>query len=41
MRLVRDPNRPSWVPAIRITIGFKQIPENWRDYLYWNVEILE
>jgi 5-methylcytosine-specific restriction endonuclease McrA len=41
MRLVREPNRPSWVPAIRITIGFKQIPESWSDYLYWNVEILE
>jgi 5-methylcytosine-specific restriction endonuclease McrA len=41
MRLVREPTRPSWVPAIRITIGFKQIPENWRDYLYWNVEIVE
>lgn len=41
MRLVREPCRPSWVPAIRITIGFKQIPENWRDYLYWNVEIVE
>ncbi len=41
MRLVRKPSRPTWVPAIRITIGFKKIPQTWRDYLYWNVELLE
>ncbi|MBN2126638.1 MAG: HNH endonuclease [Deltaproteobacteria bacterium] len=41
MSLVRKPARPSWVPAIRITIGFQRVPETWRDYLYWNVEIVE
>jgi 5-methylcytosine-specific restriction endonuclease McrA len=41
MKLVKEPMRPTRVPAIRITIGFQKIPESWRDYLYWNVEILE
>jgi len=41
MNLVRKPARPTWVPAIKITIGLKQIPQTWRDYLYWHVELLE
>ena len=41
MTLIRKPKRPTWVPAIRITIGFREIPSSWRDYLYWNVELLE
>ena len=41
MRLIRKPKHPTWIPAIRITVGFKEIPQNWRDYLYWNVELIE
>jgi 5-methylcytosine-specific restriction endonuclease McrA len=41
MQLIRQPNRPTWVPAIRITISFHKVPDSWRDYLYWNVELLE
>ena len=41
MNLVRKPTRPSGVPAIKITIGLRQIPQTWRDYLYWHVELLE
>ena len=41
MRLIRTPSRPTWVPAIRITIGVKEIPTTWRDYLYWNVELVQ
>jgi 5-methylcytosine-specific restriction endonuclease McrA len=41
MALVRKPSRPTWIPAIRITIGFQRVPESWRDYLYWNVELIE
>lgn len=39
MRLVRRPARPRSVPAIRITIGLRNAPDSWRDYLYWNVEL--
>jgi 5-methylcytosine-specific restriction endonuclease McrA len=41
MKLVRKPSRPKWIPSIRITVGFKEVPESWRDYLYWNVELVE
>lgn len=39
MHLVRLPKRPESVPALRITIGLRQTPNSWRDYLYWNVEL--
>ena len=41
MKLIRKPSRPKWIPSIRITVGFKEVPETWRDYLYWNVELVE
>ena len=41
MKLIRNPKRPTWVPAIRITVGFREIPQTWRDYLYWNIELIE
>ena len=41
MRLVALPRRPESIPAVRITIGVRNAPESWRDYLYWNVELDE
>lgn len=41
MTLSRHPRRPNAAPAIRITIGLRQAPESWRDYLYWNLELDE
>ena len=41
MRLIRKPYKPKWLPALRITIGFTEIPTSWQDYLYWNVELIE
>ena len=41
MRLLRVPRRPDSAPAIRITVGLRNAPESWRDYLYWNVELDE
>jgi 5-methylcytosine-specific restriction endonuclease McrA len=39
MHLLRAPKRPESAPAIRITVGLRNAPESWRDYLYWNVEL--
>jgi 5-methylcytosine-specific restriction endonuclease McrA len=39
MHLIRIPRRPDSAPAIRITIGLRQAPDSWRDYLYWNLEL--
>lgn len=41
MGLIRKPSCPSWVPAVRVTIGVNRIPAAWRDYLYWNVELVQ
>ncbi|MBF8299822.1 MAG: endonuclease [Acidobacteria bacterium] len=41
MQLQRAPRKPSSAPAMRITIGLRNAPESWRDYLYWNVELDE
>jgi 5-methylcytosine-specific restriction endonuclease McrA len=41
MHLIRKPTQPKWLPSLRVTIGFREIPTTWRDYLYWNVELLE
>ena len=39
MRVIRPPRRPSRPPTVRITIGLRNAPDSWRDYLYWNVEL--
>ena len=41
MRLVKPPRRPDSAPAIRITIGLRNAPDSWRDYLSWNLELDE
>jgi 5-methylcytosine-specific restriction endonuclease McrA len=39
MHLVRLPRRPEKSPALRITIGLRNTPDSWRDYLYWHTEL--
>src|SRR5207249_1137372 len=39
MHLMRKPLKPKWNPVVTITIGVRNTPESWRDYLYWNVEL--
>ncbi len=39
LRLHKKPVKPDWVPFIMITIGVRSVPEAWRNYLYWNVEL--
>ena len=38
MHLLKPPRRPE-PESIRITVGLRNAPESWRDYLYWNVEL--
>jgi 5-methylcytosine-specific restriction endonuclease McrA len=39
LKLLRKPTKPDWVPFIMITISVRSVPDSWRDYLYWNVEL--
>jgi 5-methylcytosine-specific restriction endonuclease McrA len=39
MRLIKKPEKPAWSPSLTITIGIRNAPKSWRDYLYWNLEL--
>lgn len=39
MRLIKKPVKPAWSASLTITIGLRNAPETWRDYLYWNLEL--
>lgn len=39
MRLIRQPVKPRWIQVATLTIGIKNAPLSWRDYLYWNIEL--
>ena len=39
MRLIRPPVKPKWMPVVTLTLGIKNAPLSWRDYLYWNIEL--
>ena len=41
MKLIKKPVKPTWIPALRISIGIREVPKSWLDYLYWNVELVE
>ncbi len=38
LQLIRSPKRPTFLPALRITLGIGDVPESWRDYLYWHTK---
>jgi 5-methylcytosine-specific restriction endonuclease McrA len=39
MRLITQPVRPTWVPAMTLRLSRHTAPEAWRDYLYWTAEL--
>ena len=39
MTLIRKPFQPDWIISLRITVSFKEIPQSWLNYPYWNVEL--
>jgi len=41
LTLIRAPKKPKASPALRVTVGLRKTPDNWRSYLYWNVELEE
>jgi hypothetical protein len=38
-KLRKMPVKPDWVPFLMITISARSVPDSWRDYLYWNLEL--
>jgi 5-methylcytosine-specific restriction endonuclease McrA len=39
MRLIRTPVKPGWMPVVTMSLGIKNAPLSWRDYMYWNIEL--
>ena len=39
MKLINRPVEPIWVPSLNLTLIFRNAPDSWRDYIYWNVEL--
>lgn len=39
LTLLKPPRRPASTPALRVTVGLRKTPENWLNYLYWNIEL--
>jgi 5-methylcytosine-specific restriction endonuclease McrA len=41
LKLLKKPVKPTWVPFMMVTVGVRNVPETWRDYLYWNAALEE
>lgn len=41
MPLIRVPRRPSTAPVLHLTVGLRNTPESWMNYLYWHVALEE
>lgn len=39
MSLIRKPKAPIWIPLLTMSLGLKETPEPWKDYLYLNSEL--
>ena len=39
MALIRRPKVPIWIPLLPMSLGLKETPEPWKDYLYLNSEL--
>lgn len=39
MPLLRVPRKPSRTLLLRVSVGIKTMPESWRSFLYWHVEL--
>jgi 5-methylcytosine-specific restriction endonuclease McrA len=39
MLLIRKPRAPIWIPLLPMSLGIKETPDPWKDYLYLNLEL--
>jgi hypothetical protein len=39
MSLIRKPRAPIWIPLLPMSLGIKETPDPWKDYLYLNLEL--
>jgi 5-methylcytosine-specific restriction endonuclease McrA len=39
MLLIRKPRAPIWIPLLPMSLGIRETPDPWKDYLYLNLEL--
>lgn len=39
MTLRHVPGKPKPSPVFKVSLGYRKMPESWRDFLYWNAEL--
>ena len=39
MSLIRKPKAPIWIPLLTVSLGLKETPDPWKNYLYLNLEL--
>jgi 5-methylcytosine-specific restriction endonuclease McrA len=39
MTLTHKPTRPGSIPILRLKVGLRNAPQDWREFLYWNIEL--
>jgi len=39
MSLIRKPRAPIWIPLLAMSLGIKETPDPWKDYLYLNLDL--
>lgn len=41
LKLIRKPSRPNWLWGFHARYTLRNPPESWRDYIYWNIELVD
>jgi 5-methylcytosine-specific restriction endonuclease McrA len=41
LSLIKKPSKPIWLWGFHSRYSLKNPPESWRDYIYWNVELVD
>jgi hypothetical protein len=39
MLLIRKPKAPIWIPLLPMSLGLREPPDLWKNYLYLNSEL--
>ena len=39
MALKRQPHKPKHAPTLKLTLGIRNAPKSWFDYVYWHAEM--
>ncbi|MBI4719645.1 MAG: HNH endonuclease [Chitinivibrionia bacterium] len=41
LSLIKKPSKPIWLWGFHSRYSLRNTPESWRDYIYWNIELVD